>query len=133
MPYCAAAALGRGRVGIDDFEDGPVRDPGVAALVPRVRMVVDPSLPEGLEHHAWSRVTLRLRDGRVLAEAPRGASGHPDQPLSDAQLREKFLGCAAGVLPSGDAEAIVDQLAQLDAIPDIRALTARLTVDLDRP
>ncbi len=126
MPYCAAAALGRGRVAIDDFEDGPVRDPGVAALVPRVRMVVDPSLPEGLEHHAWSRVTVRLRDGRVLAEAPRGASGHPDQPLSDAQLRAKFLGCAAGVLPSGDAEAIVDQLAQLDAIPDIRALTARL-------
>ena len=43
MPYCAAAALGRGRVGIDDFQDGPVQDAAVAALMPRVRMVVDPS------------------------------------------------------------------------------------------
>jgi 2-methylcitrate dehydratase PrpD len=126
MPYCAAAALGRGRVAIDDFEDGPVRDADVAALVPRVRMVVDPSLPEGLDQQAWSRVTVRLRDGRTLAEPPRGASGHPDAPLSDGQLREKFLACAAGVLARGDAEALVEQLTHLEAVPDIRALTARL-------
>ena len=126
MPYCAAAALGRGHVGIEDFEDGPVRDAAVAALVPRVRMVIDPSLPDGLEHHAWSRVTVRLSDGRTLGGPPRGASGHPDAPLTDAQLREKFLGCAAGVLGRGDAEAVAEQIVQLDMVPDIRALTARL-------
>jgi 2-methylcitrate dehydratase PrpD len=129
MPYCAAAALGRGAVGIDDFEDGPVRDPGVAALVPRVRMVVDPSLPDALEQQAWSRVTVRLTDGRTFAEGPRGASGHPSAPLSETQLRDKFLGCAAGVLGRDQAAAVADQLLQLDAVPDIRALTARLTTD----
>jgi 2-methylcitrate dehydratase PrpD len=128
MPYCAAAALALGGVGIADFQDGPVRDPGVAALVARVRMVVDPSLPDTREeHHAWSRVTVRLRDGRTLSEAPRGASGHPDAPLTDARLRDKFLGCAAGALDRGTAEAVAEQIMQLDAVPDIRALTARLT------
>ena len=127
MPYCAAAALGRGRVGIDDFEDGPVRDPSIAALVSRVRMVVDPSLPDRLEQHAWSRVTVRLSDGRTLGGPPRGASGHPDMPLTDAELRDKFLGCASGVLGRGNAEAVADQIAHLDMVPDIRALTARLT------
>jgi 2-methylcitrate dehydratase PrpD len=126
MPYCAAVALGRGRVGIDEFYDGPVSDPAVAALIPRVRMVVDPSLPDRLEQQAWSRVSVRLRDGRVLGEPARGASGHPDAPLSDAALREKFLGCAAGVLAPGEAEAVAAQIAQLDAVPDIRILTARL-------
>ena len=126
MAYCAAAALGRGQVGIDDFTDGPVGDAAIAALVPRVRMVVDPSLPDGLEHHAWSRVTVRLADGRTLGGTPRGASGHPDTPLTDAQLREKFLGCAAGVLPCGEADAVADQIMELDMVPDIRALTARL-------
>ncbi|HYE89970.1 MAG TPA: MmgE/PrpD family protein [Terriglobales bacterium] len=130
MPYCAAAALGRGAVGIEDFTDGPVRDPAVAALVPRIRMVVDPSLPDSREeHHAWSRVTVRLRDGRTFAEAPRGASGHPDAPLTDAQLRDKFLGCAGGVLGDGAAAAVADQIARLDAVPDIRALTARLVTE----
>ena len=127
MPYCAAAALGRGRVGIAEFTDGPVDDPGVASLVPRVRMVVDTSMSDALEQHAWSRVTVRLKDGRTFAQGPRGASGHPDAPLTDAELREKFLGCAAGVLERRDAEAIADQITHFDEIPDIRALTARLT------
>ena len=132
MPYCAAVALGRGGVGIEDFEDGPVRDAGVAALVPRVRMIVDPSLPDTREeHHAWTRVTVRLRDGRTLSEAPRGASGHPDAPLTDPQLRDKFLGCAAGVLGRAEAEAVADQISNLEAVPDIRALTARLTASGD--
>jgi hypothetical protein len=60
----------------------------------RVRMVVDPTLPDGLEQHAWSRVTVRLRDGRTLVSPPRGASGHPDQPLTDAHAGE-VPACAA--------------------------------------
>jgi hypothetical protein len=91
-----------------------------------VRMVVDPALPDGLEQHAWSRVTVRLRDGRTLVSPARGASGHPDHPLTDAQLRAKFLGCAVPVLGADAAEGVADQLAHLEDVPDVRALTSRL-------
>jgi hypothetical protein len=74
-------------------------------------------------------VTVRLSDGRTLGGSPRGASGHPATPLTDAQLHEKFLGCAAGVLGRGNAEAVAGQITQLELVPDIRALTARLTTD----
>ena len=131
MQYCAAAAMGAGRVDLAAFQDGPVADAGTRALMDRVRMVVDPTLPDRLEQHAWSRVTVRLRDGRLLESSPRGASGHPDQPLTDAQLRSKFLACATPVLGAGEAEAVADQIAQLDAIPDVRALTARLVTERD--
>jgi 2-methylcitrate dehydratase PrpD len=96
-----------------------------------VRMVVDPTLPQGLSEHAWTRVTVRLRDGRTLASPPRGASGHPDQPLTDAQLRDKFLACAAPVIGAGEAEGVAAQLTHLEDIPDIRALTARLVTARD--
>ena len=108
------------------FEDGPVHDTATRELMGRVRMVVDPGLPQGVEQHAWSRVTVRLRDGQTLASPPRGASGHPDQPLTDAQLRAKFLGCAARVLGTDQAEALADQIAHLEEVPDVRALTSRL-------
>jgi 2-methylcitrate dehydratase PrpD len=126
MEYCAAAALATGRVDLGSFGDGPVADADTRALMARVRMVVDPTLPDGLSEHAWSRVTVRLRDGRALASPPRGASGHPDQPLSDAQLRAKFLACAAPVLGADEADGVATQLDHLEDIPDIRALTARL-------
>jgi 2-methylcitrate dehydratase PrpD len=126
MEYCAAAALATGRVDLGSFDDGPVADPDTRALMARVRMVVDPTLPDGLSEHAWSRVTVRLRDGRALASPARGAAGHPDQPLSDAQLRAKFLACAAPVLGADEADGVATQLDHLEDIPDIRALTARL-------
>lgn len=131
MQFCAASALVEGRVELASFEDGEVRNPAVRDLMPRIRMVVDRDLPDRLEQHAWSRVTVRLADGRTIELPARGAQGHPDQPLSDERLREKFLACASLVLARGDAEGVAEQIAHLDEIPDIRALTSRLAGALD--
>jgi 2-methylcitrate dehydratase PrpD len=130
MEFCAAAALADGQVTLDSFDDGPPR-PVVEKLMSNVSMVVDPALPANREQHAWSRVTVRLSDGRTLEAAPRGAQGHPDQPLSDAALRAKFLACATRVLSPGEAEAVAEQIASFEAIPDICALTARLVGDAE--
>ena len=130
MPYCAAAALVDGRVDLASFVDGEAPEPA-RTLMERVRMVVDTGLPHDLEQHAWSRVTVRLADGRTLSVPPRGAQGHPDTPLSDGRLREKFLACAAVVMPRDTAEGIADQIERFDDIPDIRALTSRLATDRD--
>jgi 2-methylcitrate dehydratase PrpD len=131
MQFCAAAALATGRVDLGSFEDDAVGDPAVRALMSRVRMVVDPALPDGLEQHAWSRVTIRLADGRVLASPAGGAQGHPDRPLSDAALRAKFLACAARAIPRDEAEGVAAQIEHLEGIPDIRALTSRLAGPLE--
>lgn len=131
MQFCAAAALVEGRVGLDSFDDGIARNPGVASLMGRVTMVVDPALPNGREQQAWTRVTVRLTDGETIALPARGARGHPDDPLTDAQLRDKFLGCARLTLAPDEAAGIADQIAHLEAIPDIRALTSRLAGDLE--
>ena len=131
MPYCAAVALAEGAVAIQAFEDAAVRQPAVRALMGRVRMVVDPGLPDGREQHAWSRVTVRLTDGRTLAAPPRGASGHPDQPLTAEQLRAKFLACATLAIPRDEAEGVAIQVERLEDVPDIRALTSRLAGALE--
>ena len=130
MQFCAAAAAAEGRVDLASFGD---TEPSAAVrgLMERVTMVVDPALPDELEQHAWSRVTVRLRDGRTLASPPRGAQGHPGTPLSAEALRAKFLGCATRVLDRDEAEGVAEQLEHLEDITDIRALTARLVGDLE--
>lgn len=131
MQYCAAAALVRGPLQLDDFADGPVADAATRELMTRVRMVVDPTLPHEREQHAWSRVTVRLADGTTFEEKPRGATGHPATPLTDDELRTKFLACAAPVIGADAAEGVAEQIAHLEDVPDIRALTSRLTGDRD--
>jgi 2-methylcitrate dehydratase PrpD len=131
MPYCAAVALAEGRVDFAAFADGAIQDPRVRGLMPKVAMVVDERLPDGLTEHAWSRVSVRLTDGRVLEMPPSGAAGHPDRPLGQEALRAKFLTCASTVLPPGEADGIAEQVDHLEEIPDIRALTSRLAADAD--
>ena len=131
MQYCAAAALARGPLGLADFEDGPVPDAATRELMTRVRMVIDPALPHGLEQQAWTRVTVRLVDGTTFEEKPRGASGHPTSPLSEAELSAKFQACAAPVIGADAAQGVAEQLQHLEDIPDIRALTSRLTAERD--
>jgi 2-methylcitrate dehydratase PrpD len=130
MEFCAAAALADGQVTLDTFAEGPP-PAAVEKLMSRVSMVVDPTVPTDREQHAWARVTLRLSDGRTLTAAPHGPQGHPDHPLSDAALHAKFLACATRALPRAEAGAVAEQIASFEAIPDIRALTARLVGDAE--
>jgi 2-methylcitrate dehydratase PrpD len=126
MPFCAASAIAVGRVDLASFEDGEVRNPAVRRLIPRVTMVVDDTVPDSLAERVWTRVTVRLGDGRVLTVPARGARGHPDQPLTDQAMLDKFLACATVVLPRDEAAAVADQIDHLDELPDVRALTSRL-------
>jgi 2-methylcitrate dehydratase PrpD len=125
MQFCAAAALAEGRVDIASFADGPA-PPAVAPVMDRVHMVVDPTLPQGGDQHAWARVTVRLTDGRTVSEPARGARGHPASPLTADQLRTKFLACATLAIARDEAEGVVEQIERLEVVPDIRLLTARL-------
>ena len=72
----------------------------------------------------WTRLTLRLTDGRTLSIGPREVPGHPGNPLTAAALQEKFTECAAVVLPADRAGALAEMLQRLDACPDLRSLTA---------
>ena len=125
--FSAAAALCDGRVGIATFRDDKTDDPAIKALMKRVRVVVDPEIPGEGDRHVWTRVTLRLRDGREVSVAPRPVPGHPGSPLSLDQLREKFRDCARIVLPEDRVESVRQMVEDLDGCPDLRSLTAVLT------
>ncbi len=125
--FSAAAALCEGRVGIATFRDDKTDDPAIKTLMKRVRVVVDPEIPGEGDQHVWTRVTLRLRDGREVSVAPRPVPGHPGSPLSLDQLREKFRDCARIVLPDDRVESVRQMVEDLDGCPDLRSLTAILS------
>lgn len=124
--FCAALALVDGRVCIASFRDERTADPAIRSLMGRVKMVVDPSIPGDLEHHVWTRVRVRLTDGRTLEISPREVPGHPRVPLSRDELVAKFTDCAGRVLPRDRVESVTEMLEGLDGCPDLRSLTAIL-------
>jgi 2-methylcitrate dehydratase PrpD len=123
MPFCAAAAVVRGRVGIETFDAATLSDAAILSLQSRVTMRVDPTLDPSAPSLTQARVTVRLRDGRVLIAEANGARGYPDRPASDQQLAVKFTSCATQTLSPPEAASALAALRDIDALADVRTLT----------
>jgi len=122
MPFCAAAAVVDGRVGIDTFEPSKMRDPSILALQARVTMRVDPSLDASAPPLTQARVCVRLRDRHVLAASADGARGYPQRPASDEELATKFLSCAARAVPESRARQALAALRAIENTSDMRTV-----------
>ena len=114
IPFAVAHALVRGEVSLDSF--GPA-ERGDAPVLALAALVTEHRRPDwGREHAASGALTITLEDGTVLRHEVSQALGHPDRPLSDAELVEKFLACAAKAaepLEPRRAEAIARRILTL--------------------
>lgn len=123
MHFCLAAALVAGGVGLETFEPAMVNDSRVAALLPRIRMQVDPALPGKAPALTRARLRVTLRDGRALDAAADGARGYPARPATAEELTAKFRSCAARVLPPARVEQTLERVQSLERLDQSTMLT----------
>jgi 2-methylcitrate dehydratase PrpD len=101
VPYCVAHALVHGNVGLDAFGDRPV-DVRIAALAAKVEYRVDPMNPYPDEYTGHVRV--RFANGGAVEERQPHLRGGRREPLSRADIEEKFLAnCTRGGWPEARA------------------------------
>jgi len=124
MPFCAAAAIVYDRIGIDTFDVDHIRNPTVQALMKHVTLRANEEFDKGAPL-ARARVSVYLRDERVVSLAVDGARGYPGR-LTNEELATKFAGCATRTLSESAANAAWAALISLDAITDVRELTRLL-------
>ena len=98
QPYCVAAGFVLGHAGLDAFTEERVRDARLVALAAKVRYEIDPDNPYPSEFTGHVRV--KLKNGATLEERQPHLRGGAKEPLSRADLEEKFrLNCAHGDWP----------------------------------
>jgi 2-methylcitrate dehydratase len=129
LPYCTAVALVDGAVSADQFSEARLNDPALLDLVARTTVVEDPDLTAGYPHGIPNRVMVTLDDGSTLVSEVAFPPGHDKNPLTDAQLADKFHGLVDPVLGRGRGEAIWDRLKALESDPRPHEAIALL----DRP
>jgi len=122
MPFCAAAAVVDGCVGIDTFDASRIGDPRIVALQSRVSMTIGGDLDASAAPLTQARVTVRLRDGRVLVASANGARGYPERPASDDDLAVKFMSCATRAMPQLQAEQALTALRAIESSPAVRTV-----------
>lgn len=108
-PYTVAAALtGGGGLGVfhEDFTDAAARDPRRLDLAAKVRCVPDDECDRIFPHQFPAVLRVRLDDGTRYEARVEANRGGPGNPLSSAELAEKFRLNAARSLTERQAEAV---------------------------
>ena len=100
--HAVAVAMVTGRGGEKAFTDSAVMDPTVVAVRKIVTAEIDPAIkPDQVD------MTVTLKDGRVLHKFIDHAVGSQSNPMSDAQLEEKFTDLCDGILPPDRVKQLI--------------------------
>ncbi|MBU6256836.1 MAG: MmgE/PrpD family protein [Burkholderiales bacterium] len=119
LHYMVASALVHGSVRLSAFEPERLNDPATRALMQRIRKALDPEVDAGFPGRRAARVTLALRDGRVLTHLQPDRKGDPELPLSDADLEGKLLELAGPVIGEHEARALLARIWALTHTPHL--------------
>jgi 2-methylcitrate dehydratase PrpD len=124
IPYAVAARIVRRDNGIDAYTDEAAADPELRALMTRVSVVEDPAMTAAAPEVRAARVTLRLRDGRVLTATEDHPPGGPERPYPAADVVAKHRTLLARALPEESVDAVLTWCAGLPDAGSVRGLAA---------
>lgn len=115
LAFPVAAALVRGRLGVDEITGAALTDPEIERLVAATSVRTEDRHNVRFPDGRWGQVDLVLEDGRRLESGEIDARGGPDAPLSKDEMVAKFHAFAAPVLGAARAGAIEAAVLGLDA------------------
>jgi aconitate decarboxylase len=117
IEFAMAAALVARKVGLAELDDEFVRSDAVQRLFERVHVVPSETYdPESAGSALNDQVIVTTRNGRRHESAAvRYARGHARLPLSQAELRAKFIDCLRYGRFEGDAPALFEKLDTLQS------------------
>jgi len=122
MNYLMARAIIDGKIGLHIFTDEAVRDAQVLKLGERVQMRLDPNLKSSGPGGRPCRVTVRLKNGQTYSREAAHAKGSPEIPMTQDELKAKFMECARQTISLSAAERTLESVQRLDTLENIRPL-----------
>jgi 2-methylcitrate dehydratase PrpD len=123
--YVVAMAVLEGQLTIETFTDVKANEPRIQEFLRRVCVIRDESIPEP---GTYCPVAVELKDGTRFTHTATIAKGHPENPMTEAEVMEKFSGNVKTVLETSRRDALMSALRRLESVNNVRAV-----VDLLKP
>jgi 2-methylcitrate dehydratase len=121
--FCIAVALVDGQLTADQFEAEKLVSPDILSLVDKSAVYWDETLDVHWPAANPTTITMRASAGQEWSETMVFPPGHPNNPLSDDMLEQKFRQLTGKILAAEQIEQVIELTRRLDALPDVRALT----------
>jgi len=129
MEFCMAILLLERRAGLAQFTNAVVNRADVRRMMKKIEFGVHPEAEAAGYEKMTTIIDIRLTDGRTISGRADFGKGSPANPMSDAEVSDKFRECAAwGGLPGTNAEKVIDMVFNLEQLKNTRDLTRLLAI-----
>jgi 2-methylcitrate dehydratase PrpD len=126
--YVMAVTALRGKIDLASFDEEFLRSEEVSRLMTKVKVSGSAELDRYFPKYWSGRVTIKLIDGQSHSEEVIAPKGESENPLSAADVEEKFLDLAAPVLGDAQARAAIGAVHALASSESVATLLAALAV-----
>jgi 2-methylcitrate dehydratase PrpD len=116
IAFPVACMIVRGQIGVEELQPETLTDPEILRISTATQLIDDDHYTKISVGKRWAEVTLRTTDGHAFASPPRSPRGDRDDPMSDAQISEKFHLFADPVLGAGRAAELEDLSGRFDSL-----------------
>jgi 2-methylcitrate dehydratase len=123
LPYCTAVALLDGEVTEAQFEEKRFTDPALLELVSKIMIHRHAGLNERYPNGTPNRLTVTLTDGRQLVKEVEFPRGHAGNPMTDAEVEQKFRTLVEPRYGKAKADQILAACWALEKLPAAGELT----------
>jgi len=126
LPYCIAAAIVDRQVTPAQFTMRKILDPTVRAQLRKVEVVADPEIEKLFPALQRVAVAITTTGGKTFSKQLDYPKGDPRNPLSDAEIEQKFSALADGVLSRPQQKRVIEAVWKLETIGSVSKLMAML-------
>ena len=126
LPYCVAVALFDGRVGLEQFSEERIKDPKLQKFLKKIKVKRNADHNKQYPAAFPCFIEIKCASGKRVSKTVTYPKGHPQNPLTDEEVVDKFARLNNGLLDSSKVRGIVDViwgLENLGAARDLMTLT----------
>lgn len=127
LPFAVGCFLAHGEFSVRQLKDevlhsAELRDAMSKVVMQRVDDLADPG--DADKYPEAAEIVMELTSGEILRHKVLAAHGMPTDPMSDAEVRSKFMDCAQELVSGACATSLHQQLRELGSARSVRQLFA---------
>jgi len=121
--YCAAAFAIDNEVFVDQFTEERITDPRIMSFISRIDIEENSQIESEVpvKRHKVL-VQVYTKDGRKFSRKVDYPRGNPNNPMTDTEIREKFLKLSHAVIPGQQSDKLIEKISSLEKMNDASEL-----------
>ncbi len=128
MPYATAVILKYGTLNQHHFDDEYIHDRELLDLVQKVQVEVSDEANRRAPEAMLCDVEVVTKSGRRYSAEVAYHKGHHKNPLTDAEVEDKFRSLAKDLLTPAQTETLLQRLWHLDEVQNVRELMGMMRI-----